>query len=171
MQMRRLNRFSSFSFRRLVGLSFITVLGILPHTLISQAIAAGDAKLTSPVGRWKTIDDETHKPKSLVSLWLDQSGTLYGKVDSIFPEKNKDTDPLCDKCPGDLKNKKVKQINFLWGLHEKNGEWGGGEVLDPAKGTVYRCKVKLKEDGKSLTVRGFIGISLIGRSQTWHRVQ
>lgn len=124
----------------------------------------------SPQGRWRTIDDETGKPKSIVRLWV-EDGKLYGKVDSIFPEPGKNPDPLCEKCPGDFRGKRVKDVRFLYGLVVEGDEWSGGEVLDPNKGKIYRCKLRVDEDNKALTVRGYIGVSLIGRSQRWERVE
>lgn len=124
----------------------------------------------SPQGRWRTIDDETGKPKSIVRLWV-EDGKLYGKVDSIFPEPGKTPDPLCDKCPGDFRGKRVKDVRFLYGLKVEGDEWTGGEILDPNKGKIYRCKLRVDEDNKALTVRGYIGVSLIGRSQRWERVE
>ncbi len=123
----------------------------------------------SPLGHWRTIDDKTGKPKSLVSLYS-EDGRLYGRIDSLFPAPGKDPDPICDKCPGDFHNKRVKGIRFLWGLSSDGDEWTGGEVLDPANGKTYRCKIKVNGDNRSLVIRGYIGISLLGRSQTWERV-
>lgn len=123
----------------------------------------------SPLGHWRTIDDKTGKPKSLVSLYS-EGGKLYGSIDSLFPAPGKDPDPICDKCPGDLHNKRVKGIRFLWGLSKEGDEWTGGEVLDPANGKIYRCKIKVAEGNHTLVIRGYIGISLLGRSQTWQRV-
>ena len=59
----------------------------------------------------------------------------------------------------------------MWGLKEKGSEFGGGEILDPKNGTVYRCKMELKKDGAELKVRGFVGVSLFGRTQTWYRAE
>lgn len=60
-------------------------------------------------------------------------------------------------------------MTILWGLKMNGDEWSGGEILDPDNGKIYRCKMTLSEDGTQLSVRGFIGIALIGRTQTWHR--
>jgi len=62
-------------------------------------------------------------------------------------------------------------MQVLWGLKEKNGEWKGGKVLDPDTGNVYRCKLAVSEDGEKARVRGYIGISLLGRTQTWTRIK
>jgi uncharacterized protein (DUF2147 family) len=123
----------------------------------------------SPEGRWKTVDDATGKAKSMVRLWV-ENDRLVGQIDSIFPEPGKSTDPVCDKCPGTFHNKRVKAIHFLWGLKKSGEEWIGGEVLDPKNGKIYRCKIKVKEDNRTMVVRGYIGVSLLGRSQTWERL-
>jgi uncharacterized protein (DUF2147 family) len=124
----------------------------------------------SPQGRWLTRDEKTGQPKSIVRLWV-EDGTLFGKIDSIMPSPGKDPDPHCDKCPGDFQGKRNRDIRFLWGLKNAGEEWNGGQVLDPENGKIYRCKIQVQGDDKTLSIRGFIGISLLGRSQTWERLQ
>jgi uncharacterized protein (DUF2147 family) len=124
----------------------------------------------SPEGRWRTVDDATGQPKSIVRLWV-ENGQLIGQIDSIFPQPGKTTNPICDLCPEPFHNKPTKSIHFLWGLKQDGEEWSGGEVLDPKNGKIYRCKLKVQGDNRSLVIRGFIGISLLGRSQTWERLE
>jgi len=118
------------------------------------------------VGYWKTIDDETHKPKSVVHIYKAKDGKYYGRIVKLFREKGEDPNPKCDKCPGDRKNKPIIGMVILTKL-EKVGknEWDNGRILDPNNGKIYDCKMWI-EDGK-LQVRGYLGWSLIGRSQTW----
>jgi uncharacterized protein (DUF2147 family) len=120
------------------------------------------------IGKWKTIDDESGKQKSIVQLWT-ISGKLYGKVlqtwddDGITP-----TDKLCDKCEGSNKDKRVIGMVIINGLTKSDNLWKGKKgILDPGNGKYYDVKIWL-EDPNTLTVRGSIGP--IGRKQTWHRV-
>ena len=117
-------------------------------------------------GKWKTIDDETNEEKSIVQIWKSKDGLFYGKIMKIYDESKKDN--LCTKC--DKKDerymKKVLGMKIIMKM-KKTGknEWTGGTILDPNNGSVYKCKIS--REGNNLLVRGFIGISLIGRTQTW----
>jgi len=114
------------------------------------------------VGRWQTIDDETGKPKSIVEIYQ-QDGKFYGKVlDLLLKPDN----TLCEKCEGELKDKPVVGMQILSGMIKKEAEYVDGTILDPSKGTVYRCKMWLDGDDK-LQVRGYI--TFLYRTQTWHR--
>lgn len=128
------------------------------------------AQTVSPVGVWKTIDDVTGKERSIVRI-VEVNGALQGTVEKIFERPGDDPDHLCDKCKGDLKDKPVIGMTILWGLKDKGDVWKGGKILDPDNGKTYSCKMELAEKGKELNVRGFIGISLIGRTQTWYRAE
>ncbi len=128
------------------------------------------AQTATPVGLWKTIDDATGKPRSHVRI-EEINGELQGAVEKIFPFPGDDPENLCDKCKGERKDKPVVGMTILWGLKDEGGVWKGGEILDPDNGKTYRCKMTLSEDGRELDVRGYIGISLIGRTQTWLRVE
>jgi uncharacterized protein (DUF2147 family) len=119
-------------------------------------------------GRWITIDDRDGSRKSIVAVQTSASGELTGTIEQLLREEAKGT--LCKKCPDGFKNKPLKGLTFMWGLSRKaDGEWTGGSILDPKSGKVYKAKLELNEGGNSLTVRGYIGFSLFGRSQTWER--
>ena len=121
----------------------------------------------SPVGLWKTIDDKTNKPRSLVRI-VEENGEYKGIVEkSLRADDNPDR--VCEKCDAPRKNQKIQGMTFMWGLKKDGNEFKGGEILDPENGKIYRCKMKLIDSGKKLDVRGYIGIALIGRTQTWWR--
>lgn len=126
------------------------------------------AQSNSPVGKWKTIDDETGETKSIVEI-MEVEGKLTGKVVELFRKPSEDQNPVCDKCEGDKLNQPVKGLSILWDLKKDDDEWAGGKILDPKNGKIYKCKMKLIENGAKLEVRGFIGFSLLGRTQTWIR--
>jgi uncharacterized protein (DUF2147 family) len=122
----------------------------------------------SPVGLWKTIDDQTGKPRGLVRVM--QVGEEYqARVEKIFPKPGEDSNPTCQKCEGARHNQPVIGMTILWGLKKQADEYQGGEILDPENGKVYRVKMNLQDGGRTLHVRGFIGFSLFGRTQIWIR--
>jgi uncharacterized protein (DUF2147 family) len=145
----------------------IALLGLIPFALFAQQAMTD---LSSPVGVWKTIDDVTGKPKSLVRIY-EENGKLKGQIVQLFREPTEDQDPVCDKCSGDLHNRKVKGLVIMWGFQKDGDIWSGGSIFDPKKGndSIYKSKLTLKNGGHDLVVRGYIGFSLFGRSQTWHR--
>jgi uncharacterized protein (DUF2147 family) len=142
--------------------------GVFAMLLLLIEVAA--AQTSTPVGLWKTIDDGTGKERSYVRI-VELNGELQGTVEKIFPFPGDDPENLCDKCKGERKNQPVVGMTILWGLKDEGGVWKGGEILDPDNGKTYRCKMTLSENGRELDVRGYIGISLIGRTQTWLRVE
>ena len=140
-----------------------TIVAVL---MIASAQSYGAAD--SPVGTWLTIDDKTKKERSVIQI-TENNGQLTGVVEQLFDKPDDDPAHLCKECKGDRKDKPIIGMTILWGMKKDGENWSGGEILDPKNGKIYRCKMTLSPDGKSLTVRGFIGISLIGRSQTWLR--
>jgi len=129
---------------------------------------AAAAQGTSPAGKWKTIDDKTGKPASIVEI-AEVNGELQGKVTTVFSPPSDTPTPICDLCSGDRKNKPVIGMTIMWGLKRNGAAYSGGQILDPDNGKTYRCNVTLVDGGKKLEVRGYIGISLLGRTQTWLR--
>jgi uncharacterized protein (DUF2147 family) len=143
-------------------------IGSLVLAIIVQAAITVNAAEPSPVGLWRTIDDQTGQPKGLVRI-REVDGQLEGKIEKAFPKPGEDPAPKCDKCDGARRNQPVLGMTILWGLTQQGDEYQGGEILDPESGKIYRVKMKLTDGGKKLEVRGFIGISLLGRSQIWLR--
>ena len=127
------------------------------------ACAAG-----SPVGTWRSIDDKTKQERSIIRI-TEENGELKGVVEKVFDQPGDDPAHLCKDCKGERKDKPIVGMTILSGMKKEGDAWAGGEILDPKNGKIYRCKMTLSEDGTTLNVRGFIGISLIGRTQTWLR--
>jgi uncharacterized protein (DUF2147 family) len=126
-----------------------------------------NAQSQNVLGKWKTIDDETGQAKSIVEIY-EKSGKIYGKIiDIINPKKRKD---LCVKCSGEDKNAPILGLIIIRDLVKDGDEYNGGKILDPVKGEQYKCFITLDEKDK-LKVRGFIGVSLFGRTQYWTRVK
>lgn len=117
-------------------------------------------------GKWKTIDDETGEAKSIVEIYK-QNGKIYGKVVEILDPKKRDL--TCVECSGSDKNKPIMGLVIIKGLEKDGDEYNDGTITDPNNGKVYKCYIELDGPNK-LDVRGYIGFSLLGRTQTWTRV-
>ena len=157
-----------------MGSSFIW--GIVLSVLFGSVFASGaraeigaeDSSVNSPVGRWRTVDDATGRPKSVVLIW-EENGKLYGRVQELVDPDPKDPNPTCDDCEGDQKGQPVVGLRILWDLQKDGDGWSGGTILDPANGKTYKCLLSVEDGGTKLKVRGFIGLSLLGRTQYWLR--
>lgn len=129
-------------------------------------LAAGFTAAATPEGRWKTIDDDTGKVKSIVEIARMDDGTLQGRVVDIL-HSDKGPNPTCDDCEGANKGKPIKGMTILWGMtDEGGGEYGGGRILDPAKGKTYKAKLEMLGDDR-LGVAGCI--AFFCRQQEWVR--
>ncbi|WP_343638626.1 DUF2147 domain-containing protein [Roseateles sp.] len=126
---------------------------------------------TSPVGVWKTIDDETKQERSTVRI-SEVGGVLVGRIEKIT-DPSKQT-AKCDECADERKGQPILGLTILRNV-KKNGDdadlWDGGDILDPSNGKVYRVRLRPVDGGRKLEVRGFIGMPLLGRTQTWIRVE
>ena len=145
---------------RPVTLLLLFALGTAPAFM---AYAAG---ATSPLGLWKTFDDKTGSPRALVRIYL-QDGKYFGKIEQSFTPGAETR--VCAVCTDERKNQPIIGLLIIRNVSLRDGEYSGGDILDPDSGSVYRCKFHLENDGAVLVVRGFIGFSLLGRSQTWRR--
>ncbi len=143
----------------------IVVLSLLIMGFYSSAFAAA----STPAGLWRTIDDNTGKPRSLVRI--SETNGEYSAVIEKGLLASDTPDAVCDKCKDERKGQRIVGMTIVKGIKLMNGHYEGGEILDPENGKVYRCLMKLDSTGNQLEVRGYIGIALIGRSQTWTRVE
>ena len=137
---------------------------------LSLVAAAGAALAqATPVGLWKTIDDESKTEKSLVRI-SEAGGVLSGRIDKLL-DPTSPADAVCDKCSDERKNKPVLGMTILRNARADAGKdlWEGGDILDPNNGKVYRLRLKLLDGGKKLEVRGYIGPFF--RNQQWLRVE
>ncbi|OGB20486.1 MAG: hypothetical protein A3I66_18375 [Burkholderiales bacterium RIFCSPLOWO2_02_FULL_57_36] len=137
---------------------------------VTAVLACGGAlaQEASPVGLWKNIDDETGKPKALIRI-TESNGELNGKIEKLFKAPNEDQNPKCDKCEGARKDQPIVGMTILWGMKQDGTEYNGGQILDPANGKTYKSKMAFADDSKKLHVRGYIGMPMLGRTQTWIR--
>jgi uncharacterized protein (DUF2147 family) len=124
------------------------------------------ADLQSPLGLWKTVDDKTGMPRATVRIYV-HDGKYFGRIEQSFAP-GADT-RVCSVCTDERKNQPIIGLVIIRNVALRDGEYGGGDILDPDNGSVYRCNFRLEKHGAVLVVRGFIGISLLGRTQTWQR--
>ena len=128
-------------------------------TLFLLCIGISYAAGPSPAGMWQTVVDG--KPYSIVKITV-SNGVLQGRVVKQFVD--------CTDCTAEWRNTPKKGMAIVYGLREKNGVWEGGYILDPNTGKPYRCEITISADGRTLHVRGFVGISLLGKTVDWKRV-
>ncbi|MCW5636721.1 MAG: DUF2147 domain-containing protein [Rubrivivax sp.] len=138
---------------------FAAAVALLAQAAFAQA---------TPVGLWKTIDDETKQEKSHVRI-SEAAGVVSGKIEKLLDPTKQDA--KCDKCTDARKDQPVLGMTIIEGVKKSAEEayWDGGSILDPNNGKTYRVRLTLKDGGKTLEVRGFIGPFY--RNQTWVRVE
>ena len=137
--------------------------------LLCHLPALADAPSPSPAGKWKTFDDASGNAKSVVTIW-EANGTLAGKVEKVLDASRDEPNPKCSRCEGDLKDQPIIGLRILRDLKKDGDRWSGGTVLDPSNGQFYSCTISLEDGGSTLKLRGYIGFSLLGRTQRWSRV-
>ncbi len=129
---------------------------------------SGLAAESSPVGRWKTIDDETGRAKSIVEITEHANGVLAGRVVEIL-QSDRGPDPICDKCKDDRKGRPIKGMEIIRGMKPDGERWSGGSILKPDEGRIYKAKMQLLEGGEKLEVSGCV--AFICKAQVWLRQQ
>jgi uncharacterized protein (DUF2147 family) len=132
------------------------------------AVGSAQAQMT-PVGLWKTIDDDGKTEKSLVRI-TEKDGALSGVVEKVFDPSKQDS--KCDQCTDERKDKLVLGMTIIRNVRQDAGDkelWTGGEILDPNNGKTYKTRLKPVDGGKTMQMRGYIGFFY--RTQIWHRVE
>jgi uncharacterized protein (DUF2147 family) len=130
--------------------------------------AAAQAQMT-PVGTWRSIDDDTRQPKAQIVI-TDSAGVLTGRIEQLL-RPGADLKAVCDRCTDDRKDKPMLGLEIIRGARKAEGKdvWEGGRVLDPEKGSTYALRLTPVDGGQRLEVRGSIGP--FGRTQTWQRIK
>ncbi len=140
----------------------VTVLPMAPP----KAAPSSASDPASPIGLWQTIDDKTGNARAIVRIY-EQDGKLFARIERSFTPGAENR--VCEVCTDERKGQPIIGLVIIRNIQSKDGEYAGGDILDPDTGTVYRCKFHLDRNGTRLIVRGYIGISLLGRSQVWQR--
>lgn len=131
------------------------VICLLSSSLYSQTI----------FGKWNSFDEDTEKKESVIEVYK-KDGKAYARIVEILNPDRKDA--TCFKCKGQRKDQPILGMDILTGLEKDDDEWSGGKILDPKNGKEYKCYIKLLDEN-TLKLRGYIGISLIGRTAIWKR--
>ena len=141
---------------------------IVAALILTAAPAIALAQAT-PVGLWKTIDDKTKTERSLLRI-TESGGVITAKVEKLLAP---DAKQVCDKCTDDRKDRPIIGMEVVRGVKagSEAGVWEGGTILDAAEGKVYKVRMQPIEGGAKMEVRGFVGMPLLGRTQTWIRVE
>jgi uncharacterized protein (DUF2147 family) len=139
--------------------------------LISVASSSFATAQMTPVGNWHSFDDKTGELKSLVVI-SEKDGVLNGRIEKLL-RKEADQAAVCKDCTDDRKDKPMLGLEIIRGAKKVDGKdvWEGGSIVNPEGGTVYKLRMTPIESGQKLEVRGFVGFALLGKTQTWVRVQ
>lgn len=142
----------------------LILLFVLPPSLPA---AAADAPLASPVGLWQPLDS-AGKPQGLIRIF-EANGLYYGRIEPSSADD--DRNARCTRCTDNRHDQPIIGLLLLRHLRPQNGEYVGGDILDPDTGRIYKCTLRLTNGGRDAVMHGFLGISLFGRSETWRRVE
>lgn len=135
---------------------------------MATSMIAGTAIAEDISGTWKNIDDKTGSSKAILEIRQESNGTYTAKVVKVTPRPGYTPKEHCIDCPAPYTNKPILGMDVMKGLKHTDGtNYTGGKIIDPLSGKIYSCKAKLSANGKRLTLRGFVGVSALGRSQTW----
>ena len=143
-------------------------------TWIALALVAAVGSVSAqntPVGVWKTVDDKTKTEKAQIRI-TEAGGVYSAKIEKLLAADAK-PDSVCDKCGDDRKDKPIVGMEIMRGVKRSDSEntWDGGTILDAAEGKVYKVRLQTADGGKKLEVRGYVGMPMMGRTQTWIRVE
>ena len=139
--------------------------------LFLAAMMSSSAFAQDLSGTWQQIDDKTGSPKAIIEIRKDSNGTFTGKIVKVTPRPGYTPRDTCNNCPAPYTNKPILGMDVLTGLKHVQGtnNYDKGRVIDPLAGKIYDAKVRINANGKRLTLRGYMGVSALGRSQTWIR--
>ena len=146
----------------------MSLLATVVAVLVSSAVVTPLRAEPSVVGLWEQVNEQGR-----VQAWFnffEKNGVYLGAIAKVYPAPGEKSQTICSKCPGDQKNAPMIGLIIVNGMERKGLSYENGTILDPRDGSVYRAVMELSPDGQNLTVRGYIGIELFGRSQVWRRL-
>ena len=140
-------------------------LGAVGALLFIQAASGAP----TAAGVWRQVDNAGNVG-ALVTI-TEEAGVFVGRLSRLFLDPGDDANPICQKCPGIKLNQPLLGLVFIEGMKQSGLDYVEGTILDPETGNVYSANMRLSPDGTKLTVRGYLGLSIFGKSQTWTRVE
>lgn len=148
--------------KKIISLSFFTGLVIASTAALAQDIS----------GTWQQIDDKTGSPKAVIEIRKESNNTFTGKIVKVTPRPGYTPRERCNNCPAPYTNQPILGMEILKGLKQVEGtsSYEKGRVIDPLSGKFYDAKMKLNASGKRLSLRAYMGVSALGRNQTWLRI-
>ncbi|MFH7766732.1 DUF2147 domain-containing protein [Acinetobacter sp. BSP-28] len=133
-----------------------------------SVVFSGNLLANDLTGTWKTIDDKTGSAKAILEMRQESNGTYTAKIIKVTPRPGYTPKETCVNCPAPYTDKPILGLDILTGLKPSgDNQFINAKVLDPLNGKIYSGKAKLSSNGKRLTLRGYVGVSALGRSQTW----
>jgi uncharacterized protein (DUF2147 family) len=144
------------------------MIGFLTCFSFGADATSGQERGTSAVGLWQQIDSD-----GTTDGWFliyENNGVYEGAIAKMFFKPGENPNPICTKCMGEQKNQPSLGLTIIKGMQRNGLKYENGSILDPRDGDIYNAMMELSPDGKTLTVRGYLGIALFGRSQTWQRL-
>src|SRR5262245_33281730 len=157
------------SLHELIGLRLAAGTVVAAGMLLGAASLPARAAEPSAVGLWEQVDDKTRQPESWFRI-AERNGIYEGNIVKIFFKPGEDENWVCDKCEGDERGKPVLGLALIKGMQRNGLSYENGTIMDPRDGSVYKALMRLAPDGQRLEVRGYLGFSLFGPSQTWNRL-
>jgi uncharacterized protein (DUF2147 family) len=144
-----------------------TILGLLTITALCSTAMAQNIS-----GTWRYMDDKTGEAKGIVKIEQQTDGTYAGTALKATPRAGYTPKEFCTNCPAPYTNKPIIGLQVIQGLKTSDDtNYTNGKIIDPVSGKIYSLKGKLSPNGKKLFLRGYMGVSAVGRNQTWLRVE